>query len=55
MARSQKSDDQYSEEETKQRMVAALKGARLAGHVPMKEKPKAKKAKPGKSQKTVSK
>jgi hypothetical protein len=30
MARSQKSDDQYSDEETKQRMVAALKGARLA-------------------------
>jgi len=43
MARSQKSDDQYSDEETKQRMVAALKGARLAGHVPMKAKRKAKK------------
>lgn len=41
-------DDQYSEEETKQRMVAALKGARLAGHVPMKAKKAAKKTKPKK-------
>jgi len=48
MARSQKSDDQYSDEETKQRMVAALKGARLAGHVPMKAKKAAKKTKPKK-------
>ena len=48
MARSQKSDDQYSDEEAKERLVAALKGARLAGHKPMesliKKKPKAKKA-----------
>jgi hypothetical protein len=39
-----KDDDQYSPEEAKERMTAALKGARLAGHVPMKKKPKAKKA-----------
>jgi hypothetical protein len=38
-------DDQYSAEEAKERMVAALKGARLAGHVPMKKKKTAKKAK----------
>jgi hypothetical protein len=47
MARS--SDDQYSDEEARERLVAALKGARLAGHKPMesliKKKPKAKKAK----------
>jgi len=45
MARSQKSDDQYSPEEAKERMKAALLGARLAGHVPMKAKKAAKKAK----------
>jgi hypothetical protein len=38
-----KPDDQYSPEEAKERMKAALLGARLAGHVPMKAK-KAKKA-----------
>jgi hypothetical protein len=41
--------DEYSPEE--ERMVAALKGARLAGHVPMKAKKAAKKKvkkKPGK-------
>lgn len=37
-------NDQYSPEETQERMKAALLGARLAGHVPMKAKPKAKKA-----------
>jgi hypothetical protein len=40
--------DEYSPAETKERMVAALRGARLAGHKPMedliKKKPKAKKA-----------
>jgi hypothetical protein len=41
---SKKSDDQYSPEE--ERMKAALLGARLAGHVPMKAKKAAKKAKP---------
>jgi hypothetical protein len=41
--KSSKNDDQYSPEESKERMVAALKGARLAGHVPMKKKPVAKK------------
>jgi hypothetical protein len=50
---SKKSDDQYSSQEAKERMKAALLGARLAGHVPMKakkaaaKKTKAKK-KPGK-------
>jgi hypothetical protein len=41
-----KPDDQYSPQEAKERMKAALLGARLAGHVPMKakEKPKVKKA-----------
>jgi hypothetical protein len=43
---SKKPDDQYSPEEIQQRMVAALKGARLAGHVPMKAKKAVKKAKP---------
>jgi hypothetical protein len=43
--KSSKSDDQYSPEESKARMIAALKGARLAGHVPMKAKqPKKKRA-----------
>jgi hypothetical protein len=40
-----KSDDNYSPEEAKERMKAALIGARLAGHVPMKAKKAAKKAK----------
>jgi hypothetical protein len=48
MARSQKSDDQYSPEEAKGRMKAALLGARLAGHMPMKAKKAAKKTKPKK-------
>jgi hypothetical protein len=39
-----KPDDRYSDQEAKDRLVAALKGARIAGHVPMKEKPKVKKA-----------
>lgn len=43
-----KPDDQYSPEETKERMAAALRGARIAGHKAMesliKKKPKAKKA-----------
>jgi len=38
-------NDQYSPEETQQRMVAALHGARLAGHIPMKAKKAAKKTK----------
>ncbi|WP_291571208.1 hypothetical protein [Bradyrhizobium sp.] len=50
-----KSDDQYSPEEAKERMRAALLGARVAGHVPMKAKPKAKKTKPRKRQKASSK
>ena len=47
---SKKPSDQYSAEEAKDRLVAALRGARLAGHVPMKAKAKkeAKKAKPKK-------
>jgi hypothetical protein len=51
-----KAEDQYSAEEAQQRMRAALLGARLAGHVPMKEKPKAKKAtKKGKSKEGAAK
>jgi hypothetical protein len=42
-------DDQYSDEEARDRLVAALRGAQLAGHKPMesliKKKPKAKKLK----------
>jgi hypothetical protein len=40
-----KPDDQYSPEEAKERMKAALLGARLAGHVPMKAKKAANKVK----------
>jgi hypothetical protein len=46
-----KSDDQYGPKEAEARMKAALLGARLAGHVPMKAKKKAAqkaKKKPGK-------
>jgi hypothetical protein len=41
---------EFSEEEKKERLAAAIRGARLAGHVPMKAKAKkaAKKAKPKK-------
>jgi hypothetical protein len=35
--------EQYSDEEAKSRLVAALRGARLAGHMPMKP-PKIRKA-----------
>jgi hypothetical protein len=45
---SKKSDDQYSPQEVKERMKAALLGARLAGHVPMKAKKATKKNKPKK-------
>jgi hypothetical protein len=31
-----KPDDQYSEEEAQRRLKAALRGARVAGHKPMK-------------------
>ena len=37
--------DKYSDEEAKRRLVAALRGARLAGHMPMKPKKAAKKKK----------
>jgi hypothetical protein len=40
-----RADEKYSDEEAKERMKAALLGARLAGHVPMRKKPKVKKAK----------
>lgn len=43
--RTKKPDDKYSDEEAKDRLVAALRGARLAGHVPMKAKKAAKKSK----------
>jgi hypothetical protein len=45
-------DEQYSPEESRKRLGAALRGARIAGHKPMesliKKKPGAKKAKPKK-------
>jgi hypothetical protein len=41
-------NDQYSPEETKERMKAALLGSRIAGHTPMKKKKAAKKSKPKK-------
>jgi hypothetical protein len=37
-------DAEFDPAESKRRFEAALKGAQIAGHVPMKEKPKAKKA-----------
>jgi hypothetical protein len=41
-------DDQYSDEEARDRLIATLRGARIAGHKPMesliKKKPRAKKA-----------
>lgn len=40
-----KDDDKFESEEAKRRMIAALRGARLAGHMPMKAKKAAKKAK----------
>jgi hypothetical protein len=43
-----KSNDEFSAEEAKLRMEAALRGARLAGHMPMKTKKAAKKTKPKK-------
>jgi hypothetical protein len=55
MAQSPKVEDEYSEEEAKRRFAAALRGARIAGHKPMKPagkkkpaQPPAKKKKPGK-------
>jgi hypothetical protein len=44
----------YTKEEAEQRLVAALRGARLAGHMPMKAK-KQKAAKKSKPQKRPSK
>jgi hypothetical protein len=34
------SDDKYSDEEAERRLVAALRGSRITGHKPMKDKPK---------------
>jgi hypothetical protein len=42
MARKETSDHQYSEEEAERRLVAALRGSRITGHKPMKDKPKKK-------------
>jgi hypothetical protein len=43
-------EEKYPPDEAKRRLVAALRGARIAGHVPMKPKEQkaAKKAKPKK-------
>ena len=43
-----KKSDEYSQQEMRRRFEAALKGARLAGHMPMKAKKAAKKTKPKK-------
>jgi len=46
-----KPDDQYSQEEAEKRFEAALRGARVTGHKPMKDipaKPKASRKKPRK-------
>jgi hypothetical protein len=40
-----KSDDKYSEQETQQRITAAVRGARIVGHKPMKEPAKSAKRK----------
>jgi|HubBroStandDraft_6_1064221.scaffolds.fasta_scaffold1240034_2 hypothetical protein len=40
-------DDQYSDEETKRRFEAALRGAREVGHEPMKDISPKRKAKAG--------
>jgi hypothetical protein len=48
-----KLEDQYSPEEAKERMKAALMGARLAGHVPMKAKKAAKKKRPTRTKKKI--
>jgi hypothetical protein len=46
--------DKFSEEEARRRMQAALRGARIVGHMPMKAKAaKAKKAKPKRKKKPV--
>ena len=37
-------NEKYSEEEAERRLVAALRGSRIAGPRPMKEKPKVKNA-----------
>jgi hypothetical protein len=39
-----KTPDQFTKEEAERRLKAALHGARIAGHKPLSEKPKAKKA-----------
>jgi len=49
-----KKTKEFSEQETRQRFVAALKGARLAGHVPMKARA-AKKSKAMKKQQSPKK
>jgi hypothetical protein len=41
----QKADDLYNPEETQQRITAAVRGARIVGHKPMKEPAKPAKRK----------
>jgi hypothetical protein len=54
MTGTQRTDDKYSEEEAQRRLEAALRGARVAGHKPMKNmtpkraSPQRKKAKESK-------
>ena len=39
-----KDTEKYSDEEAERRLVAALRGSRITGHKPMKDKPKVEKA-----------
>jgi hypothetical protein len=47
------SDDQYSPEVTKERMIAALRGARLAGHKPMESLTRSKAKKQSKPKEKI--
>jgi hypothetical protein len=44
----------YTKEEAEKRLQAALRGSRITGHKPMKDKPKAKKAAKKKRRKEAS-
>jgi hypothetical protein len=48
MAKKPRDETEYDERESQERFKAALIGARIAGHVPMKAKKVAKKTKPKK-------
>lgn len=50
-----KSDEKFSERESQKRFEAALRGARIAGHKPMKEVPKKRAEPQGKAKKKPAK